>query len=613
VTGVKRNCGRLAAVVGCVLVAATAGPRAASADPSLLFGFTDNLPMVLGSDATTRERALGAHGIALILTWHRGETTLTTGDAKGLAKAIGAASGMRVILSVMTLGAGTPLDDPARDQFCTYAKNVIASFPSVNDIVIGNEANSSFFWRPQYNPDGTSAAPAAYETLLARCYDVLHAFRPGINVAAPATGPHGNDNPNAVSNISHSPTSFIVGLADAYRASGRTRRIFDTVVHHPYGNTNDERPYLMHPRPQSIGEGDWNRLVQTYQDAFAGTAQPVPGRCFAGSPCVPIWYVEMGFQTSVPAGSPLYFGAENVRTVPDFASVVEPVSPSPPATSTAPDQGRQLGYALRLAYCQPYVEGAFNFLVRDDPNLAGYQSGIFWPDWRQKGSYSTLVNQVANLAAGRVSCTPPSAPSGLAAQIGPGGGEVDLTWGGSSSSIGVSGYTIYRDGTPVGTTTDLDFQDRAVAPGSTSTYTVRAYDAAGGTSDPSEGVAIATPAATPPPPAPLPPPPPPPLPSPPAPMPVLPSPPPPPVVAPGRAPRGAHVRQPCIVPRLLGKTLGGVSRLLSRRHCRLGHVARPRLRVLAEQPVVVSQSPRAGTRLRRNGRVNVTLGRAKGR
>jgi len=101
--------------------------------------------------------------------------------------------------------------------------------------VIGNEANAPFFWWPQYNADGSDASPAAYEALLARCYDVLHAYRAGINVAAPATSPHGNDNPFAKDNISHSPTTFVQGMAAAYKASGRMQRIFDTVVHHPYG------------------------------------------------------------------------------------------------------------------------------------------------------------------------------------------------------------------------------------------------------------------------------------------------------------------------------------------------------------------------------------------
>ena len=398
-----------------------------------------------------------------------------------------------MILVVRTVGSSPPLTDNARQQFCTYARNAVKSFPSVNDVVVGNEPNAPYFWRPQFNPNGSSAAPAAYEALLARCYDVLHAFRPGINVAAPGTSPHGNDNPNAADNISHSPTRFIQGMAAAYRSSGRTQRIFDTVVHHPYGVVNGERPYAMHTGPSFIGEGDWNKLVTTYGAAFAGTPQAVPGRCLAPGPCVPLWYLESGFQTRARGLS--YHGTENVPTVPDI-SAGEPVSPSPLATSTAPDQATQLRYALGLAYCQPYVEAIFNFLIRDDSNLLGYQSGVLWADWRPKDSYGPLATVVAQLNARTLSCAAPTAPAAPAAQLLDEPSRISLSWGASSSPIGVSGYRVYRDGELLGSTTGLSYVDSSLASYTGYSYVVRGYDAAGQTGDASAAVAVSTSAVT---------------------------------------------------------------------------------------------------------------------
>ena len=80
-----------------------------------------------------------------------------------------------------------PQDAASRTQFCTFAKNAVARFPSLDDVVIWNEPNVSAFWRPQFNADGSSAAPAAYEALLAGCWDALHAFRSTINVIGPET------------------------------------------------------------------------------------------------------------------------------------------------------------------------------------------------------------------------------------------------------------------------------------------------------------------------------------------------------------------------------------------------------------------------------------------
>jgi hypothetical protein len=472
----------------------------------MLFGFMDNAPMDVGLKATTPAGALGARGYAFTLTWKPGKIGLSAQDAQGLATALGAVAktrhpavraprskkrrkqrpkpsitGGRVIVVVQTIGAGVPLTDAARNDFCAYARSAAASFPAIKDIVIGNEANSSFFWRPQYNPDGSSAAPAAYEALLARCYDVLHAFRPTINVGAPGTSPAGNDNPWAYSNVSHSPTMFIRDLASAYRASGRSRPIFDTVVHHPYGLISSERPYLMHPTPNAISEGDWNRLVSTYLESFAHTGQSVPGRCLRRGHCASIWYLESGFQTTPRPGAPLYYGFENVGTIPDVAHLQ--TSGSATATTPAPDQVTQMRYALRLAYCQPYVGAIFNFLIRDDPNLVGYQSGVLWADWTPKGSYGAIKRVVANVNSGRISCARPHAPKKLVAVAA--AGKVSLSWVGGSSPVGVSGYSIYRNGDLLGTTPALQYDDVSVAPGRKYTYRIRAYDAAGKRSKPS--------------------------------------------------------------------------------------------------------------------------------
>ena len=96
--------------------------------------------------------------------------------------------------------------------------------------------------------------------------------------------------------------------------------------------------------------------------AFDGTAQPMPGRGGAR-----LWYLEVGFQTAVPAGKAgAYSGTENVATIPDWAGG-EPESPPPAATSTAPDQATQVADAIRLAACQPHVGAFFNFLLADEP------------------------------------------------------------------------------------------------------------------------------------------------------------------------------------------------------------------------------------------------------
>jgi hypothetical protein len=199
-------------------------------------------------------------------------------------------TGLRVVLSVFgEKAAYAPQTEQARDQYCGFLGSIVKGYRSIRDVVVWNEPNKELFWQPQFDASGKSAAPAAYEALLARCYDELHAARADVNVLAPSTAPRGNDRPSARSNVSHSPVRFLEEVGRAYRESGRDRPIFDTLSHHVYGDSADEPPGKHH-EGNTIGEGDYAKLVAALHRAFAGTKQPVPG---------PIWYLEAGFQTTV--------------------------------------------------------------------------------------------------------------------------------------------------------------------------------------------------------------------------------------------------------------------------------------------------------------------------
>src|SRR3954447_666582 len=67
--------------------------------------------------------------------------------------------------------------------------------------------------------------------------------------------------------------------------------------------------------------------------------------------------------------------------------------------------------------------------------------------------------------------------------------EVDLRWSASKDNVAVTGYRVYRGGTQIGQTSAgvLTYADLAVMPGTLYSYTVRATDAAGNVSVPSNG------------------------------------------------------------------------------------------------------------------------------
>jgi PASTA domain len=597
---------RVLVVVLAVCAAASATASLARAGSAFFFGFSDDGPKWGGASATAPGRSVGASAFRVTLRWIPGESDLNAQDVADLGNAVSGTNGLRLVLAVYGSPTSAPQTDEARTQFCTFAAHAIARFPSINDVVIWNEPNLSSFWRPQFNPDNTSAAPAAYEALLARCWDVLHGFRRTINVIGPATSPRGNDNPQAVSNVSHSPVSFIEKMGAAFRASGRHARLFDTVGQHVYQNSFRERPFLIHAAGTGISEGDWNKLVQTLHDAFDGTAQPVPGpSCDVG--CLPIWYLESGFQTTIPAAKAGYYsGAENIVPVPDFAGgEAEFPDASPLSTSPAPDQATQLRYAVRLAYCQPYVGAIFNFLLRDEADLGGWQSGVLWADGTQKGSFAPLASVVADANSGDISCAPPTAPAGLAAETSGDPPQVTLTWAASASAIGVSGYEILRDGVSVGRTTGLNYMDTTGAPGATYSYAVRGYDAAGGNGELSAAAIVSLPAPPPPPPpAPPQPPPSPPPSSPPPPPPTPPAPPPPPPASP---PSALSPPRTCAVPSVRRKTLRKAAARLRAASCRVGRVRY--VWAPMRRGLVIGESPKPGARLPNGGRVNLVVSR----
>jgi hypothetical protein len=171
-----------------------------------------------------------------------------------------------------------------------------------------------------------------------------------------------------------------------------------------YGASPGERPWQRHTTSKRISEGDLGKLVETLQTGFTGTKQSVPGMPVDGR-TVPIWYLESGFQTAPsPAKAALYSSTETAAAVPDWTGGL-PWTVLPNADSLAPDQATQLRDAVRLAYCQPYVTAIFNFLLRDQPELSRWQSGVLWTDGSPKASYAAWRGAIAEANAGTVNCS----------------------------------------------------------------------------------------------------------------------------------------------------------------------------------------------------------------
>ncbi|HET6706910.1 glycoside hydrolase family 9 protein [Amycolatopsis sp.] len=87
--------------------------------------------------------------------------------------------------------------------------------------------------------------------------------------------------------------------------------------------------------------------------------------------------------------------------------------------------------------------------------------------------------------------TPPSAPTGVTAT--PGSTSVSLTWTAATDDVGVAGYDVLNAaGATIGSTTSTGYQVTGLTPATAYTFSVRARDAAGNLSAPSDPVPVTT-------------------------------------------------------------------------------------------------------------------------
>jgi hypothetical protein len=373
---------RFALVLTVVSVVALAAAATALAGRNLVVGVNEDA--VKSRDGISSvANALGLGYYRVTQRWQPGQTQPSASDTASLDATVQNAGSQKLLLNVFGSATAAPHTASARSAYCSFVSSLLDRYPQVTAVNVWNEANLSYFWKPQFNRNGSSASPAAYEALVARCYDTIKSRHPSVRVIT-SISPRGNDNPRARSNISHSARNFIAKMGQAYRHSHRRARIFDNWGQNIYGSSSSERPWVRHRR--DIGQGDYPRLLSYLKSAFGGTRQPVPGQ-----KDVRIWYLENGFQTGVGGKGSYYGNSETDR------AVVAPLG-------GRVNQASQLTDAIRLAYCQPAVGGFFNFLLADETNLRGWQSGVLFADWTPKPSYQAFKRVVAEVNARRVDC-----------------------------------------------------------------------------------------------------------------------------------------------------------------------------------------------------------------
>jgi hypothetical protein len=357
-------------------LAAASLALAAPARADIAVGAVDDRPIGTadgGAAFFTLMNDVGLKELRLTVQWDPAQPTTIPYELQiGLMLPVATLRGIRVVFSIQPVKAKSITGSPeAPAQFALFLQQLLRAFPTVKDVIVGNEPNQSRFWQPQFDGRGRSAAPAAYHELLARSYDALKGVDPTINVIGVVLSPRGNDAPFASGNISHSPVKFLRGLGATYRASGRTKPLMDAFAFHPYPK-KDRDPLNKGYDWPNAGIPNLPRIKQAFYDAFHGTAQ----RTFEQGLTMKL--DEVGWQVAVvPSAQGSYYGAESI----------EPT-----------DEGNQAAiYAslIRLVACDPAVDSVLFFGFEDEANLDRWQSGLTRADGTTRPSYDSVKQTLA--------------------------------------------------------------------------------------------------------------------------------------------------------------------------------------------------------------------------
>ncbi len=220
-----------------------------------------------------------------------------------------------------------------------------ARLPAVHLWAAWNEANNPVFLQPQYKyVKGKWVIQSAidYAHICEAVYAGVHAARvSGDKVACGLTAPRGNNNPNQP-RASVSPLTFL----NAVHAAGL--RHFDAWAHHPYPLSPAETPASKLNSGTSITLGN----IQTLIDQVTRYYGPKP-----------IWITEYGWQTNPPDN---FLGVSWAK------------------------QSSYLTQAFAIARKNPRIQLMLWFLLRDEPNLGGWQSGLETVTGQKKPSFAAF-------------------------------------------------------------------------------------------------------------------------------------------------------------------------------------------------------------------------------
>ena len=227
----------------------------------------------------------------------------------------------------------------------TWTSTSGVRLPEVTLWAAWNEPNNPVFLTPQYKRVGGKwvvQSAIDYAKICEAVYAGVHAARVSADkVACGLTAPRGNNNPTQA-RASVSPLDFL----KAVHAAGLKH--FDAWAHHPYYVSPTETPSSKPRSATTVTLGNIQVLIDQVTRYYGSK---------------PIWITEYGWQTNPPDK---YYGVSLAK------------------------QAAYLTQAFAIARKNPRIELMLWFLLKDEPNLAGWQSGLETTTGQKKPAFSAF-------------------------------------------------------------------------------------------------------------------------------------------------------------------------------------------------------------------------------
>ncbi|HWB23589.1 MAG TPA: hypothetical protein VG652_11975 [Gaiellaceae bacterium] len=419
-----------AAVICGVTVLALCGSASA-----LTVGVNDDAPKDGGVSAWffSTMQSEGLADDAISVRWDETNPTAIPAQsniATAIAKAN--ANGVSVELDLYPLHSQALTDakrcDPSSDPeacgdsaniaaFGTWTASVASAFPSIHQFVVMNECNQPLFINPQWFSNATNST-ADKSTVnqsaevcgraLAAAYDALHAENSSNFVWGIGLSPRGNDQPDASSNSSTKPVTFLHALGAWFTAfaakTHRTAPLMDGLDDHPYPIPQSQPFAQGYGDPLEASVSNLPRIYQAFYDGFKSSPQKTIGQQSGGG--LKVSLNETGIQTAPGSHAAAYSG--NEISANSAGGVI------PPYDSES-YQSSWYTQMLNLVACDPNVAVVNIFHLIDESDLAGWQSGLYFADQQPKQSAGAVANWIST-THGNCTGTPSSfIPTGAVA------------------------------------------------------------------------------------------------------------------------------------------------------------------------------------------------------